>query len=128
MTKKNTDTPFRIRLQELGPLVESRADAETGGNISKLIRRALDAYLSARTPGEHAGLAELAKVVKELQADMARVGGNLNQLAHYYNIHDTIQPHELAAEHKELRRQFQALMTIIKKTHEQIRTLQNARA
>lgn len=128
MTKKNTDTPFRIRLQELGPLVESRAEAETGGNRSKLIRRALDAYLSARTPGEHAGLAELAKAVRELQADMARVGGNLNQLAHYYNIHDTIQPHELAVEHKELRRQFQALMTIIKKIHEQLRTFQNARA
>lgn len=128
MTKKNTDTPFRIRLQELGPLVESRAEAETGGNRSKLIRRALDAYLSDRTPGEHAGLAELAKAVRELQADMARVGGNLNQLAHYYNIHDTIQPHELAAEHKELRRQFQALMTLIKKIHEQLRIFQNARA
>ena len=127
MPKTNNDTPFRIRLQELGPLVESRADAETGGNRSKLIRKALDAYLSDRTPGEHAGLAELTKAIKDLRADMARVGGNLNQIAHYYNIHDTIQPHELAAEHKELRRQFQALMTIIKRTHEQLRTLQSAR-
>ncbi|MHB1185076.1 MAG: plasmid mobilization relaxosome protein MobC [Desulfobulbia bacterium] len=129
MTDINHDIyPVRIRLKELGPEVDRRAEAETGGNRSKLIRRALDAYLSARTPGEHAGLAELAKAVRELQTDMARVGGNLNQIAHYYNIHDSIQPHELAAEHKELRRQFQALMTIIKKIHEQLRTFQNARA
>ncbi|MFA7346285.1 MAG: plasmid mobilization relaxosome protein MobC [Desulfurivibrionaceae bacterium] len=96
--------------------------ATTEKNRSVVIRRALDAYLSDRTPGEHAGLAELTKAVKDFQADMARVGGNLNQIAHYYNIHDTIQPHELAAEHKELRRQFQALMTLIKKIHEQLRT------
>jgi hypothetical protein len=127
VAKTKTDTPFRIRLQELGPLVESRAEAETGGNKSKLVRLALDAYLSNRTPGEHAGLAALTKAVKDFQADFARVGGNLNQIAHYYNIHDTIQPHELAAEHKELRRQFQALMTIIQRTHEQLRTLKSAR-
>lgn len=102
--------------------------ATTEKNRSVVMRRALDAYLSDRTPGEHAGLAELTKAVKDFQADMARVGGNLNQIAHYYNIHDTIQPHELAAEHKELRRQFQALMTLIKKIHEQLRTIQNARA
>jgi uncharacterized protein YpuA (DUF1002 family) len=102
--------------------------AATEKSRSVVIRRALDAYLSNLTPGEHAGLAELTKAVKDFQADFARVGGNLNQIAHYYNIHDTIQPHELAAEHKELRRQFQALMTIIKKTHEQLRTIQNARA
>lgn len=129
---KNADR-LTVRVGELADVLAERAAKETeitGRKIpvSAVIRKALDAYLSNLTPGEHAGLAELTKAVKDFQADFARVGGNLNQIAHYYNIHDTIQPHELAAEHKELRRQFQALMTIIKKTHEQLRTIQNARA
>lgn len=109
--------PVRLDDDQVRKLTERAA---TEKNRSVVIRLALDAYLSNRTPGEHAGLVELTKAVKDFQADFARVGGNLNQIAHYYNIHDTIQPHELAAEHQELRRQFRALMTIIQRIHEQL--------
>jgi hypothetical protein len=121
--EKNADR-LTVRVGELADALAERAVRETEITgrkvpISAVIRQALDAYLSNRAPGEHAGLAALTKAVKDFQADFARVGGNLNQLAHYYNIHDTIQPHELAAEHQELRRQFRALMTLIQRIHEQ---------
>lgn|GEM_PF-1966460 len=126
MAKLNRDTPFRIRLQGLGPRVEQRAAAETERTgrrvtLSHVVRRALETYLDDRPAGDPGVYGELAEQVAKLVADMGRVGGNLNQLAHYYNIHDTIQSDELAVEHKELRRQFGVLMTVLKGINAELR-------
>lgn len=125
MPKLNSDTPFRIRLQGLAPKVEQRAEAETEGNISKLIRRALERYLDDRPAGDPGPLTELANQVANLVVEMRHIGGNLNQCARYYNIHRELQREELAAVHRELLRQFQALMTVLKRTNEQLAERKN---
>ena len=91
--------------------------AATEKNRSVVIRRALKIYLSGQEQLDRTAVLELTKAVTDFRADMGRVGGNLNQLAYYFNLHDTIQPHELAGEHRELQRQFKALMTLIKRLH-----------
>jgi hypothetical protein len=108
-----------VRFGDLAGALAERAAQETEAagqkvTVSVVIRRALGSYLGDRPAGDPGVYGELAKQVANLVADMGRIGGNLNQIAHYYNIHDTIQPHELAAEHKELRRQFNVLMVVLK--------------
>lgn len=115
-----------VRFGDLAGALAERAVQETdvAGHkvtVSTVIRRALESYLDDRPAGDPGVYAELAKEVAKLVADMGRVGGNLNQLAHYFNVHDALQPHELAAEHKELRRQFNALMTVLKRINAELR-------
>ncbi|MEW6594148.1 MAG: plasmid mobilization relaxosome protein MobC [Thermodesulfobacteriota bacterium] len=108
-----------VRLNDkLARLLADRATTEK--NRSVVIRRALKSYLDDRPAGDPGALRELAQEVGKLVSDMGRVGANLNQLARYFNTHSVIQPHELATEHRELRRQLRALMTILKRLHGQL--------
>lgn len=107
---------------ELARKLQERA-ASTETNRSKVIRQALQAYLSARLPAaeaEAAAFAELARAVNEFRIDFGHVGGNLNQLAHYYNIHGEVQPDTEAAAHRELLRQFMALRTILRRINDEL--------
>jgi predicted transcriptional regulator len=113
-----------VRLNDnLARLLADRATTEK--NRSVVIRRALESYLDDRPAGDPGALRELAKEVGKLVSDMGRVGANLNQLARYFNTHNVIQPHELATEHRELRRQLRALMTVLKRLHGQLNDRKN---
>lgn len=109
--------PFRINA-ELARRLADRTTTEK--NRSVVIRRALESYLDDRPAGDPGALRELTKEVGKLVSDLGKVGVNLNQLARYFNTHNVIQPHELATEHQELRRQFRALITVFKRLHGQI--------
>lgn len=121
---KNADR-LTVRVGERADVLVKRAAKETEAvgwkiSVSAVIRNALDAYLCDQTPGDPGVLRELAQAVKDLRADMGRVGANLNQLARYFNTHNIIQLNELATEHRELRRQLRALMTVLKRINGQL--------
>ncbi len=103
MPKPKDDHPVRIRLQELGPAIDRRAEAETGGNRSKLIRLALKSYLGAPRIADTAGL---ITEVKAIRTDLSRIGNNLNQIAHRFNIDETPDPKELEMLFADMRRIF----------------------
>lgn len=89
MTKAKKDHPVRIRLQELGPETERRAKAETGGNRSRLIRRALKSYLK----GDGQRIEDTAGLLVELRGlrtEFHRIGTNFNQIARALNIEDPV--------------------------------------
>jgi hypothetical protein len=56
---------------------------------------------------------ELIDALHENHRDLVRVGGNLNQLAHLFNIHNHVDDDELAKVHAELRAEFRQLMTTL---------------
>lgn len=109
--------PFRISA-ELASRLADRATSERSRSV--VIRRALESYLDDRPAGDPGVLRELAREVGKLVSDLGRVGANLNQLARYFNTHNIIQPHELATEHRELRRQLRVLMTVLKRINGQL--------
>ena len=105
MTKTKHDHPVRIRLQELGPEIERRAKAETGGNRSRLIRRALKSYLE----GDSQRVEDTAGLLVELRglrSEFHRIGSNFNQIARALNMEDPVVQEEILAAHMELRREF----------------------
>lgn len=105
MQKAKHDHPVRIRLQELGPEIERRAKAETGGNRSRLIRRALKMYLK----GDGQRVEDTAGLLMELRglrAEFHRIGSNFNQIARALNMEDSVTQEKILAAHMELRRGF----------------------
>jgi hypothetical protein len=104
MRIKKIPPPTVIRLRDLDPLVEQRAEAETGGNKSKLIRLALKSYLGGAS--RIADTAGLLAEVRALRTDLARIGNNLNQVAHRVNAEETTDPEELKTLFADMRRVF----------------------
>jgi len=105
MQKAKHDHPVRIRLQELGPEIERRAKAETGGNRSRLIRRAIKSYLK----GDSQRIEDTAGLLVELRglrAEFHRIGSNFNQIARSLNMEDPVAQEKILTAHMELRRGF----------------------
>ena len=48
-----------------------------------------------------------------LRSDLARVGGNLNQLAHSFNIYERVDDKELRLNHEALQAEFRQIMAIM---------------
>ena len=108
--------PVPVRLRDLAEVAKDAAAKETEGNVSKLIRRALRAYLDGATrPAPE--LATLAAELRQLRLDLARVGGNLNQLAHAFAMddHGEIDDDALAVTHAELRAEFRRLSDLMRR-------------
>lgn len=105
MTKTKTESPVTLRLHELGLAVDRRAAAETGGDRSKLIRRALKSYLqgSARRIEDTAGL---LVELRALRAELHRIGLNFNQIARALNMEEPVEREKILAAHMDLRRNF----------------------
>lgn len=83
-----------------------------GGSQSDIIKQGLGVLLdSAPAPKQ---LETLANRCEKLRQDLARVGGNLNQTAHYFNIHDELKEDELAKNHFELREEFKEIINFLK--------------
>lgn len=89
MTPKNPRRSFR--LDSYGPRVDA-ADSREDVKAAIIVRRALTAYFDgpgvAVAPSEQ--LAALADQLSQLRADLARVGGDLNQIAHAFNIDEPL--------------------------------------
>lgn len=47
---------------------------------------------------------EAIDYLHEIKRELARVGGNLNQVAHYFNIHSHLHESELKANHLEIQK------------------------
>ena len=112
-----------VRLGELATPFSSRMAAESEKNDQRvtpsfLVRQAVADYLDGQ-PGKAAALLELSQAFADFRADFARVGGNLNQLTRFFNIHHELEPSSLSAELREVRRQHLALIEILKRlSHE----------
>lgn len=45
---------------------------------------------------------EMINALFKLTRELAKIGGNLNQIAHYFNIHERLNESDLRASHEEL--------------------------
>lgn len=113
--KKSYSATPSIRLNELaGPLIRQAKKEQK--KPAEVIRLALKHYLE----GGAVRIADTAGLVAELRAlrsDFARAGNNLNQLAHYFNVHDTTDTQELRVIHDDLRRSFWEATQLLKAVH-----------
>lgn len=105
-------SPTSVRLTE-GLSLELEGHIEkNGGNPSQVIRQSLRAFFdSAPVPHQ---LDLLNENLENMRRDLAKVGGNLNQTAHYFNIHNDLSRDDLAVHHQELRREFRRLADLFK--------------
>lgn len=103
-----------FRLESYGPRLDALAEKEDV-KAAVILRRALAAYMDG--PGGLAGsseeLAALTAQLGQLRADLARVGGNLNQVAHAFNMDEPLDRDALAAVHQELRQEFGRLADLL---------------
>lgn len=109
-----TDTRQTIRLNELKPRFDDelskRQANDTSLTASKLvrwcIRQALADDAGTMTPDQaNAYLNELI----ELRKGIAKIGGNINQIAYYFNIHDHLVESELSKQHSNIQEQLKAV-------------------
>ncbi len=103
--------PVRIRLHDLADPLKQRMKAEGEKNRSRIIRRAIRAYLDNNSTENMKE--ELSQEIRKLRADFTRVGGNLNQLALYFNVNDTVSHSKLAKTHEKLQAQFEKLTDLL---------------
>jgi len=85
---------------------------KTGLTVSKVIRKALKEFF------KNQNIADTERVLMEIRQSrisMSRVGGNLNQIAHYFNLTGSVYPDSLKATHEALQREFGSIMTLFKK-------------
>lgn len=112
------DYPTRIRLKELGPLVDRYAAEATGGNRSEAVRTALKAFLLDRRVIDPKGLIhELAR----LHSDFLRVGNNFNQIARAYNMDESLAPEEVRKTFTALRFEFRELQNLFEAVADELR-------
>lgn len=102
--------PRTFRLASYGQRLDALAKKE-GVKAGVTLRRALAAYMDGPggSPGSSEELAALTAQLGQLRADLARVGGNLNQLAHAFNMDEPLDRDALAAVHQELQGEFSRL-------------------
>jgi predicted transcriptional regulator len=112
-----------FRLGDLGDRLDARAKRERV-KPSQVLRRALAAYLDgSRQPlGSFEQIERFTADLAGLRSELARVGGNLNQLAHAFNMDEPLNTDELAVTHRELQTQFAALATLLKGVRDGIKS------
>lgn len=99
-----------VCLGEMLPEVLAALKAKKERNLSALVRQALRVYLH---PDQKAvDPRPLLAALDQLRLDLSRVGGNLNQLAHGFNMHGpaAFNRDALAASHDELREEFRKVI------------------
>jgi hypothetical protein len=113
MEDKNPRRSFR--LGDLGDRLDARAKRERA-KPSRVLRRALTAYLdgTGQPSGSFEQIEQLTADLAGLRSELARVGGNLNQIAHAFNMGDPLDTVGLTATHCELQTQFSALTALLR--------------
>ena len=102
-------SPTWVRLDELADRLKRKASDEKV-KPSRIIRRAIRAYLDNKN---YENMEELAQELKAIRSDFARVGGNLNQIALYFNMNDKVKHNELAKSHEDLQVKFGKLKDLL---------------
>lgn len=107
--------PTTVRLLDLEEKIKPHLE-KTGMKVSELIRVALEHYLELvpELPGDSEKTFE---ELKKLQVSMAKVGGNLNQLAYHFNVTDEVNESKLGDVHQELRVEFKKVMSFLNKVN-----------
>lgn len=113
-----------VRLGDLTVPLEKRAASETkaaGRRItpSAILKRALRAYLSGENV-QHFDTSGMIEELAGLRSDLARVGGNLNQLAHTFNIYGQVDDKELRQNHEALQGEFRQIMAMLKEIRDEL--------
>ncbi len=119
----STNKPRTFRLKSYGPRLDALAKRE-GVKASAILHRALAAYMDGpRAPvGSSEQLASLTERLGQLRADLARVGGNLNQIAHAFNMDEPLDRDVLAASHRELQGEFSRLAKALQEVRNAVKT------
>jgi hypothetical protein len=91
-----------VRLGELRDLALARARKDNL-KLSELLRRAVRHYLTGQGGDDWQ---KLRVEVSNLRAESARIGGNLNQIAHHANIHQAVDGQALPKVIAELKAHF----------------------
>lgn len=121
-SEQDESQPVRVRLLELGPDVEKAVKAGGFKSRSAFIRHAIRAYLDGGASTSDP--APIIAALEKQRQDLARVGANLNQIAHAVNIDGpaALDAGRLSRVHDELRKEFADLVeTLIQVRHEQRR-------
>lgn len=120
----NRYTHSTVRLGDLTAPLEKRAASESkaaGRRItpSSVIKKALRAYLV----GNNVQVIEAPAILDalgRLRNDLARVGGNLNQLAHIFNMESRVDKSELQKNHEALQTEFRQVIGTLKEVREEL--------
>lgn len=107
---------YTVRFGDLTADLEKKS-AKDKVKRSTIIRRAVRAYLEDKNFGECDVLvSELAGV----KSSLARIGGNMNQIARYFNTHDSIDSSELNQAHEELKKELDKTILFLRKTRSEL--------
>ena len=120
-TEKEYSRPRPVRLNELDKPVDDYIE-KTGIRFSELVKKSLNQFLSGRSPEREIDFSNFTIELKNLRVDLSRVGGNLNQIAHYLNVHGTLDNIEnLSNTHQELRVKFRQITETLKAVQDEIK-------
>ena len=117
---KELSEPFSVRLKELSAPLKVVSDKE---NVkpAKIIRRALRLYLGKTNRDYSNDISALFDALQMFRKDFSRVGGNLNQLTHFFNSKGTVDLEDLQKNHEDLREEFKLLSQLLKKIEKEIK-------
>lgn len=118
---------FTVRLDDLAEPLKKRAALENnsrGKNFvrvtpSSILQKSLRAYLN----GDYIQIIEAQAIIEsldKLRNDLARVGGNLNQLAHVFNMEDRVDEGELRKNHDALRTEFRQVIGVLRDIEQEL--------
>lgn len=108
---------FRNPDEELLKVLNDHCE-ETNTKQSTVIRKALYQYFSE---GDFSDVGLFRAELIEFRNEFARVGGNLNQISHFFNMHGGVQVAELANAHTALREDFKKITNLLKKALKMLR-------
>lgn len=109
MKKLKISSNYSVRLKDLAGPVAVQAHSE-GIKPAKLIRRAVRKYISS---GGSKNITSSLDDLNKFRIDFSRVGANLNQLAHYFNINADAGRSDLHQNFDDLRSSFKNLSSIL---------------
>lgn len=109
--KRYKDKKIALRLSKDLHLKIEKIAAEKEESISLVTRRLIVMGLEKKKT-----YIDLDPIIYELHnfsTVMSRIGGNLNQLSHYFNMNRTVNESELELVHEALRNQFKEIASYI---------------
>lgn len=108
--KRDSNPRRTFRLGVLAELLDNCARHDKV-KAAVVVRRALREYITKGTPAPSADVALLVTALEQIRMELSRIGGNLNQLAHAFNMDERMLDRAgLATVHRELQAQFSTLI------------------
>ena len=111
--------PRPVRLGGIESDVDEYLKA-SGESFSLLVKKSIAAYFRAGEPEAELSVEDLITQLKKMRGDLARVGGNLNQLALYFNTTGIVHNDALGKAHQELQSEFRNLTKFFRDVEKQL--------